>query len=279
MPRVIQSAIQTSEEVSKAVADYCPLMGTYDVNPTTLLVDPQVYRLTKNSSIPIEARILLKVWDSEENSYCIVNVKQVERPDFPRFKLLSLEIVEYPFELVNNKIFCEDGQACYEQPYAFLRPATTTYPESVMVMNLNRTYMYLDMEDGTKMYEYMIPHPCLFLGKIFHDIRNGKDKNNRYHFVAGKDRVCFRRPTPPKPVRPASKNTIPLHIFRVFVDQVIEKKEDCPITMEPLTLEDVASPPCGHLFHYDAIVRALKDSGKCPTCRCVAKVEEIQHLN
>jgi hypothetical protein len=243
--------------------------------PTTLLVDPQVYRMEKNSGFVLPNQILLKVWDNDENVYCILKVKEQTRPDFPKFKLYTLELVEEPLSIMNNKILHDDGVPYSGQSYAYLRPSSEIYAESVMIMNMNRTRYYLEMEDKSRMYEYTIATPATVLGPLFYDICKGKDGANKYHFVAGKERACFRRPNP---ARPISKNTIPMHVFRSFVDQAIEKKECCPIMLDPLTKENVASPPCGHLFCYDAIVRALKISGKCPTCRCVIKMEELQHL-
>ena len=92
--------------------------------------------------------------------------------------------------------------------------------------------------------------------------------------MAGPEYSCFRHPEE----RLSSKVNIPLHIFTPFINQAIEKKDMCPISMEILTKKDVASTPCGHLFQYDSLKKALQTAEKCPTCRAKCNVEDIQYI-
>lgn len=72
--------------------------------------------------------------------------------------------------------------------------------------------------------------------------------------------------------------TIPEHIYRIYVEQAIQKGEECPITLEKLERETVACTPCGHLFRKEALERTLKETNKCPTCRAKARPEDIQTM-
>ena len=69
---------------------------------------------------------------------------------------------------------------------------------------------------------------------------------------------------------------IPTFVFHAYVTSAIEKSETCPITLEPITKENVGCAPCGHLFDKDALKTALKKNGKCPTCRQAGKEDDIQ---
>ena len=107
-----------------------------------------------------------------------------------------------------------------------------------------------------------------------------------YHTCAGKDTVAMewhfkiQEPAvvaPPKPkAKPIQK--VHNHMIRGFMECAILKKESCPITMDPFTLENIACTPCGHLFTQEAIVECLKRSPTCPTCRGKICQEEIVAL-
>jgi len=90
-------------------------------------------------------------------------------------------------------------------------------------------------------------------------------------------------PAPPAPVPVASAppmrapaTFIPTHVFRKFVESAVREKDECPITMDPLTYESVGCPPCGHLFNKDALKESLQQSGCCPSCRSPASPDAIQ---
>lgn len=85
-------------------------------------------------------------------------------------------------------------------------------------------------------------------------------------------------PAPRMPQLIARQFSIPSHVFRGFVENAIQKKETCPILLEPLTLVTAAGLPCGHLFDRESIIQALEQSGCCPQCRRETSAEEIQTL-
>jgi hypothetical protein len=86
-------------------------------------------------------------------------------------------------------------------------------------------------------------------------------------------------PAPPTPRKPLARQfSIPAHVFRGFVENAIQKKETCPILLEPLTLATAAGLPCGHLFDRESITHALEQSGCCPQCRRETTTEEVQTL-
>lgn len=48
----------------------------------------------------------------------------------------------------------------------------------------------------------------------------------------------------------------------------------CPITWEPLVLEETLWTPCSHAFSH-AILRALETDPRCPLCRAACNVEDV----
>jgi len=66
---------------------------------------------------------------------------------------------------------------------------------------------------------------------------------------------------------------IPLRIARLILQNAIESKEECPITMEPITFETSAVTTCFHCFDAQALQtwhdthRAANGSTECPVCK------------
>jgi hypothetical protein len=58
--------------------------------------------------------------------------------------------------------------------------------------------------------------------------------------------------------------------------RAIRHSDICPITLAPLTLEDAYWLPCGHSFS-DAIYQAAAVNNRCPLCRNVFQLSDIQH--
>ena len=165
---------------------------------------------------------------------------------------------------------------------------------------LTRTSKYLSSERHAIIPVYEMTTPNLVLPDSFYHVYMGNDKRREWHFLgtefpsapapssfAASPAPAAARPRPSAPPSaprtaaapaPASADPhqIPRHIFKVFVEAAIAKKETCPITMEEITMENVAMTPCGHLFDKTALQMALRSRNTCPQCR--AAVTSMQRL-
>ena len=120
--------------------------------------------------------------------------------------------------------------------------------------------------------------PNMVLPDNFYNVYMGNDKYREWHFL-GTEFPSAPAPSSfaasPAPAS-ADPHQIPRHIFKVFVEAAVAKKEACPITMEEITMENVAMTPCGHLFDKTALQMALRSRNTCPQCR--AAVTSMQRL-
>ena len=149
---------------------------------------------------------------------------------------------------------------------------------------VTRTSKYLSSEAHAVIPVYEMTTPNLVLPDRFYDVYMGKDKRREWHFLGGDFPLAPRTaaasslaaspaapsapPAPADATRLAAQpQQIPRHIFKVFVEAAIAKKETCPITMEEITMENVAMTPCGHLFDKTALQMALRTRNTCPQCR------------
>ena len=62
---------------------------------------------------------------------------------------------------------------------------------------------------------------------------------------------------------------IPEHIMAVYIQSLLDKKEVCPITMEPLQKESLHITSCGHAMSKAAATRWFAQKDSCPVCRAV----------
>jgi len=118
---------------------------------------------------------------------------------------------------------------------------------SLKVTKLNRW-----LQGSEKIYEYTVDQPCLSLPIEFHIVYIGKDTSETWHLLA--------KPNIPEP-------KIPPHVLKGFVNGLIAAKETCPVTMEELTLGNIAVTGCYHAFERSAIKQIMATTRLCPTCR------------
>jgi hypothetical protein len=85
----------------------------------------------------------------------------------------------------------------------------------------------------------------------------GKDTPETWHFLA-KPRALPETLV----VQP-----IPPHVLKGFVAGLIAAKENCPVTMEPLTLGNIAITGCYHAFEREVIKQIMATTRVCPSCR------------
>ena len=146
---------------------------------------------------------------------------------------------------------------------------------------INRTRDFIQTLTYGNIYVYTMTNANTVLSSKYYTVCAGRDIEKNFHFekrdlaepLAAPAAPALAAPTAPAAVATAK---IPQHIFRCFVDSAIEKNDVCPITMEPLVRDTVASTPCGHLFNCEAIKMALQVSKRCPTCRYETSTENLQ---
>lgn len=102
-----------------------------------------------------------------------------------------------------------------------------------------------------KIYEYKLDKPCLSLPIEFYDVYMGKDTTENWHILLKSVPVV----------------RIPQHVLKGFVNGLVAAKETCPVTMEPLSLGNIAVTGCYHAFERSAIEQIMATTRLCPTCR------------
>lgn len=104
-----------------------------------------------------------------------------------------------------------------------------------------------------KIYEYTMEQPCLCLPVEFYNVYMGKDSTETWHLLTKS--VAIAQPK------------IPPHVLKGFVAGLIAAKETCPVTMEPLSLGNIAVTSCYHAFERSTITQVMSTTRVCPTCR------------
>lgn len=211
----------------------------------------------------------------DEVRYCLVSATSVHRPG--NGLLWKTNIVEGSKHLVSGATFRHDGietpaETFWHERDTRLDSSGVFYYECKMW----RTQNYLIIPGEGQVWEYKMTHANKVLPSRYNHVGNCRDGCKKWHFTLS-DLMAVTRQVPhiSAPVE-QSVSKIPTHVFHAFVDLAISKREECPVSMEALTRENVACPPCGHLFEKESLRRALADRGVCPTCRMKAGVDTIQ---
>jgi hypothetical protein len=159
---------------------------------------------------------------------------------------------------------------------------------------VTRTSKYLSSEKHAALPVYEMTTPNLVLPDQFYNVYMGNDKRREWHFLGSDFPLAPAAPRPsaapsssrpsappassaPEPA-PEQPQQIPRHIFKVFVEASIAKKEACPITLEKISMENVAMTPCGHLFDKTALQVSLRTRNTCPQCRARVTTGSVQTL-
>ena len=218
-----------------------------------------------------------------------------------RYVLLSLSIhsssyidavlVENSKYLFTNAEWRTDGLAGLPQTYIFRRVSSRSPQPKTYNSTLCKTSGYLIVSWHEPIHIYTMTYSGISLPSTYFKVFKDRDQGGRWHFKKPLPGVLPAAPAPapapaaPAPAAPAPAHAasapvvatppttvkIPSHIVRGFVESAIQKKEVCPITLEPLVMGHVAMTSCGHLFNTEAIMNMLKENTTCPSCRCLIK--------
>lgn len=211
-----------------------------------------------------------------EERYCLVSARSIESPGNGR--LWKLEIVDGSKYIVQGAVMRHDGlegpaEEFWHERDTRLDPSGVFYYENKMW----RMKTYLSIPGQGQVWQYAMTRANRILPSKFNHVGHCRDRCKKWHFtlddlIVPVDPAAAAAPT----LTPAAIGKLPVHVFHAYVEHAISKREECPITMDPLRKETVGCLPCGHLFEKKAIERALESNGVCPTCRAAATKQDIQ---
>ena len=78
------------------------------------------------------------------------------------------------------------------------------------------------------------------------------------------------------PVAPVIHKRIPQHILNSYIQSLVDKHENCPVEMSPLTKESTRITPCGHAMSASAAECWITYKHSCPVCREECSIQELQ---
>lgn len=198
---------------------------------------------------------------TEAPSYIIVNAKEdryVLLQIIKNYQSISTAVIANPQVILNT---CE-WHSCVKGEEEDVRHyrKSSRHDGKEYTTTMVRTGKFCKLRNGSVVHEYSISLANTVLPSEYYTVSTGKDKDKKYHFT----------------IKDVTAHSIPVHIFHMYVEAAISKKEECPITMDPFTKDTVGCTPCGHLFNYSALKQVLSTSGMCPTCRSKANSQQIQ---
>jgi hypothetical protein len=174
----------------------------------------------------------------------------------------SLEMVNNPSILIedastsvsnadrwfNNRI--DEFQVCKYN-------STTTIPLRIkfnytIIVNTDFTIPLLKISD-----------PCNVLSKAFYDLPNNLDYGFELNNAIQRETQTIPKFLETKP----QEIKIPSHIMSAYIQSLLDKKEVCPITMEPLEQDTLYVTTCGHAMNKGAAERWITQKKTCPVCR------------
>lgn len=199
-------------------------------------------------------------------------------------RVWRFDIIEHPARIAFGGTWENNGPIIGEEPIEHLNES------KLLSGTVWTTGNYIVAPGVGNIYEYVFSNPNNTLPTLYFRVASGCDPEMNWHFQIGV-------PVPPgsflyQELEPESRPVlgteqqdnvsqinipnIPVHIFRAFVDMVIQTREECPVSKERLTRANVAGTPCGHLFTNDSLIRAIQYNAKCPNCRGPLTTAQIQ---
>jgi hypothetical protein len=210
----------------------------------------------------------------EENipvKYLLFEVCRQKELETTEHKIWKWSTISSPQYMLSSGKWHSDGIEGISETYHHYRTSNIEEPK-FYENRMKRTGNYINAPGIGNVYVYRMTKSNVVLPKHYYYVCAGSDIQKNWHIcVESNNRL-------PRQVANVENLIckIPTHIFRVFVDSEIQNGQECPISMEKLTRETVASTRCGHLFQKEAITRALEQYKRCPTCRNKCSKEELQ---
>ncbi len=76
----------------------------------------------------------------------------------------------------------------------------------------------------------------------------------------------LRQEAPQQP-KPRATNPMPKHIVQLIAENAVSHAEQCPITMDDITLDNASVTSCYHVFNHSAITKWFEKESTCPVCK------------
>ena len=188
----------------------------------------------------------------------------------------TCKTIENSSRIIGANIWKTDGQCSEPRSFTHYRKATEASSGEFWKCTMTRREKYVDVPNYGRIHLWEMTQPNTILPPAYYHVCAGKDISRSWHFKISQPTFLLSPlpppapslpvlPSPPSP--PTASTSTHKHVVHGFMELAIMKKEDCPILMEPLTQENIAYTSCGHLFSAEAILRNIRSSGCCATCR------------
>lgn len=184
--------------------------------------------------------------------------------------LWRLDAVRSPQTILSSGQWCFNGIEGIEETYMHYRHTTIADEPKIFETRMKQTNRYIVVSGIGNIHVYTVKRPNTVLSKHYYYVCSGRDDVKKEWYVCVNHTESVKIPE-------RVRYKIPVHIVRYYIDAAIHNKEDCPITMDPLTKENTVCTPCGHLFNRDALCKAIHSHKNCPTCRSEMTMDEIQN--
>ncbi len=219
----------------------------------------------------------------ETRRMVLFHVEHFEKPLYRHHSFYHFTVIENPGQILQNSVWHPDKAIGFIRCTFYIeRKETNFLPQKIHKVQITKRMEEVESPLVGRI-DVMKLHNVLNVKNYamppeFYKVLKGEDSSCRYHIKAGDSYQFFQKPQPIIPVKEVVKSHIPKHILEMAVSHVIEKKEDCPIMMIPLTRENASCGSCGHLVSYEALLRCVQDKEQCPVCREKITLQDIQKL-
>jgi hypothetical protein len=124
----------------------------------------------------------------------------------------------------------------------------------------------------------MEPQSLIELREMAHLVSQTADQNTIEHRIARDILISLHengtREVTLVPNKDVTK--IPQHIVNSYIEGLVEKKESCPITMNPLEKLTTCLTQCGHALDMPSAKCWISSEHSCPVCRQPCSLETLQ---
>ena len=193
-------------------------------------------------------------------------------------RVYEMEIQQNPIEVLGNSIILHSTSDIWfgGEKVVFTVKHAETMMKSVFTFNdiiLDTIYGHIPVLKQSE--------PCQLFGNLFKFLHTDLYESYRFKCTPGTVLVAPENPAGGGggyPI-PVEKGKVPQHILNVYIQSLLDKEENCPIQMVPLTKETVRITPCGHAMSASAAEYWITYKHSCPVCRQNCSVEELQKWN
>ena len=163
----------------------------------------------------------------------------------------KLILIENPKNILENGTIVQSYDDLWLN-YNIIEYNVQTANDKEYNINVKYNNHYIDNK-GEKIPLLKISDPCKILPLEFYYL-NIYD-SFKFNFICG-------------PIKQDNiiKNNIPPHILNLYIENIINSGECCPITMEPFTKENINITKCGHAISNAGEIW-VRNKGTCPVCR------------